>query len=55
MARRVSLPAADDLFRTTQEEKAAKARGPVHAVPDQPEPERPSGPSPAAGSSTTRR
>jgi hypothetical protein len=39
MARRVSLPSADDLFRATQEEKAAKARGPVHAVPDQPEPE----------------
>ena len=39
MARRVSLPSADDLFRATEEEKAAKARGPVHAVPDQPEPD----------------
>ena len=45
MARRVSLPSADDLFRTTQEEKAAKARGPVHAVPDRPEPEAPRKPS----------
>ena len=45
MARRVSLPSADDLFRATQEEKAAKARGPVHAVPDQPEPEAPRKPS----------
>jgi hypothetical protein len=50
MARRVSLPSADDLFRTTQEDKAAKARGaaargPVHAVPDQPEPEAPRKPS----------
>jgi len=50
MARRVSLPAADDLFRATQEEKAAKARGAVRAVPDQPqddvrpeEPRKPSG------------
>jgi hypothetical protein len=41
MARRVSLPSADDLFRTTEEEKTAKVRGPVHAVPDQPEPEAP--------------
>ena len=50
MARRVSLPSADDLFRATEEEKAAKARGaaargPVHAVPDQPEPEAPRKPS----------
>jgi hypothetical protein len=50
MARRVSLPSADDLFRATQEEKAAQARGaaargPVHAVPDQPEPEAPRKPS----------
>ena len=45
MARRVTLPSADDLFRATQEEKAAKARGPVHAVPDQPEPEAPRKPS----------
>jgi len=50
MARRVSLPAADDLFRATQAEKAAKARGAVRAVPDQPhedgvpdEPRKPSG------------
>jgi hypothetical protein len=45
MARRVSLPSADDLFRATEEEKAAKARGPVHAVPDQPEPDAPRKPS----------
>jgi hypothetical protein len=44
MARRVSLPSADDLFRATQE-KAANARGPVHAVPDQPEPDAPRKPS----------
>jgi hypothetical protein len=37
MARRVSLPAADDLFRATEDEKAAKARGAVHAVPDRPQ------------------
>jgi hypothetical protein len=44
MARRVSLPSADDLFRATEDEKAAKARGAVHAVPDQPEPpSKPSG------------
>jgi hypothetical protein len=42
MARRVSLPAADDLFRTTQD--AAAKRGTVRVVPDQPEePKRPSG------------
>jgi hypothetical protein len=44
MARRVSLPSADSLFRTTEEEKAQKAAGgagkpsslrrTVHAVPD---------------------
>ena len=46
MARRVSVPSADDLFRATQEEKkAAKARGAVHAVPDQPEPDAPRKPS----------
>ena len=51
MARRVSLPSADDLFRATEAEKAAKAanarggagkpstRGAVHAVPDAVEPE----------------
>jgi len=45
MARRVSLPSSDDLFRATQTEKTAKTRGPVHAVPDQPEPEAPRKPS----------
>jgi hypothetical protein len=50
MARRVSLPSADDLFRATEEDKAAKARSadsrrPVHAVPDQPEPDVPRKPS----------
>jgi hypothetical protein len=48
VARRVSLPSADDLFRATEAEKEAQARGgpgkastrgAVHAVPDQPEPE----------------
>jgi hypothetical protein len=44
VARRVSLPAADDLFRKTHDDarggagKASK-RGTVHAVPDQPETE----------------
>jgi hypothetical protein len=49
MARRVSLPSADDLFRATEEEKAkargASGRGPVHAVPDQPESDAPRKPS----------
>jgi hypothetical protein len=57
MARRVSLPAADDLFRATEEERAADGRAiggagkpsssrpAVHAVPDQPEPEAPRKPS----------
>ena len=57
MARRVSLPSADDLFRTTEEGKAEKAgatggagkpsrsRAAVHAVPDQPEPDVPRRPS----------
>ncbi len=48
MARRVSLPSADDLFRATEEEKASHARGargPVRAVPDQPEPDAPRKPS----------
>jgi hypothetical protein len=45
MARRVSLPSADDLFRATEEQKTAKVRGPVHAVPDQPEPDAPRLPS----------
>ena len=47
MARRVSLPSADDLFRATKEAEQdgqarggpgkATTRGTVHAVPDQPE------------------
>ena len=49
MARRVSLPSADDLFRTTEQERAeqeaaaavavgaARPRAAVHAVPDRPE------------------
>ena len=51
MARRVSLPSADDLFRTTEQERAeqeaaeaaaaaggaTRPRAAVHAVPDQPE------------------
>jgi hypothetical protein len=44
--RRVSLPAADDLFRTTGEAKAAGQSPPpqaVRAVPDAPEPETPAG------------
>ena len=49
MARRVSLPSADDLFRATEEEKEkaaahggpgkASKRGTVHAVPDPAEPD----------------
>ena len=39
MARRVSLPSSDDLFRATQTEQGAKARGAVRAVPDQPQQE----------------
>ncbi len=44
MARRVSLPSADDLFRATEKERAEKqkaaraSRAAVHAVPDQPDP-----------------
>jgi hypothetical protein len=56
VARRVSLPSADDLFRATEGEKAedAKARGgagkpttrgAVHAVPDPAEPAAPPKPS----------
>ena len=47
MARRVSLPAADDLFRKThgEDKKAPSKRGTVHAVPDQPEPDAPRRPS----------
>ncbi|MCX6399861.1 MAG: hypothetical protein NTX33_08035 [Propionibacteriales bacterium] len=38
MSRRVSLPAADDLFRPTSgEEDARPGRGKVRAVPDAPE------------------
>ena len=48
MARRVTLPSADSLFRPTDDEQDADARGgsgklskrgTVHAVPDQPEPD----------------
>lgn len=41
MARRVSLPTADELFRRTEDEAdgARAARGTVRAVPDQPETE----------------
>jgi hypothetical protein len=46
LSRRVSLPAADDLFRPTSEE-AAEAASSVRAVPDEPEdtagPRKPSG------------
>jgi hypothetical protein len=61
VARRVSLPSADDLFRATEEQKqqdvdahggpgtrstqVATKRGTVHVVPDQPEPEAPRKPS----------
>jgi hypothetical protein len=56
MARRVSLPSADDLFRTTEDGEAKDGtahggagkpskRGAVHAVPDQPEPVAPRRPS----------
>ncbi len=52
MPRRVSLPTADDLFRTTGQEAGTQPQSPtpqrVRAVPDEPEPEpeggrRPSG------------
>jgi len=49
MARRVSLPSSDDLFRATQAEKGAKARGPVHAVPDQPQEGQPEAPRKPSG------
>ncbi len=46
MARRVSLPSADDLFRRTEDEREAQRvqerqaqRQPVRAVPDEAEPE----------------
>ena len=45
MPRRVSLPTADDLFRTTGPDDASQGRSPtpqpVRAVPDEPEPEAP--------------
>ncbi|MBM9461617.1 hypothetical protein JK386_17080 [Nocardioides sp. zg-536] len=42
MPRRVSLPAADDLFRpTVGAEEPAPRRGKVRAVPDTPEPAEP--------------
>lgn len=37
MARRVSLPAADDLFRPTADPAEGKPQGSVRAVPDEPE------------------
>lgn len=39
MARRVSLPAADDLFRPTVEQVEADQQKAVRAVPDEPEPD----------------
>ncbi|HET6937679.1 MAG TPA: hypothetical protein VFI19_03705 [Nocardioides sp.] len=52
MARRVSLPSADDLFRPTDDEDAEAIGGAgkpsnraVRAVPDQPEPDAPRKPS----------
>ena len=58
--RRVSLPAADDLFRPTDDTPsdttaAPPKRGPVRAVPDRRRAEAPAARSPAAGSGTTRR
>ncbi len=44
MPRRVSMPAADDLFRPTGDvgdRPTAKKKGTVHAVPDAPEPSAP--------------
>lgn len=39
MPRRVSLPAADDLFRATEDGRStSKKKGAVRAVPDAPEP-----------------
>jgi hypothetical protein len=52
VARRVSLPSADDLFRPTDDEDTEALGGPgklskraVRAVPDQPEPDAPRKPS----------
>ena len=69
MARRVSLPSADDLFRATEEEKAHKAAGgagkpsscdvrpstPYRTSPTSRKRTPASCAVPAAGSSTTRR
>jgi hypothetical protein len=43
VARRVSVPSADDLFRRTGDrvEEGAPGKRAVHAVPDEPEPEAP--------------
>jgi hypothetical protein len=38
MARRVSVPSADDLFRRTHDEDGAPGKRAVRAVPDEPEP-----------------
>ena len=48
MARRVTMPTADDLFRKTAEGVEAAAR-PVRAVADQPEDELDSGPKKPSG------
>jgi hypothetical protein len=48
MARRVSMPTADDLFRPTVEGTEAASR-PVRAVADQPEPEADNGPMKPSG------
>ncbi len=48
MARRVSMPTADELFRKTAEGLEAAAR-PVHAVADQPEDETETGPKRPSG------
>jgi hypothetical protein len=48
MARRVSMPTADDLFRTTGATMEAAAR-PVRAVADQPEDEADGGPKKPSG------
>ncbi len=48
MARRVSMPAADDLFRRTADSTEASAR-PVRAVADQPDPEGETGPKKPSG------
>ena len=56
MARRVSLPSADDLFRATEEEKARGTRRGGRGATPYPTSRSPTRrASPAAGSSTTRR